>query len=67
MFKLIITLINYQNGDQRELVHNWRYKTSDEAWIDANKMTYVRKGDDGKTTHECRVKVVGGESCMRFM
>lgn len=59
MYKLIITLINYHTGEQRNLVNNWRYNTSEEAWVDAKRMAYIRKTDDGKTTHECRVKVVG--------
>ncbi|WP_162822786.1 hypothetical protein [Klebsiella variicola] len=58
MFKLIITLINHESGEQRELVHSGRYKTSDSAFKDAQKMAYVHKNNAGIVTYECKVKVV---------
>ncbi|HAT1685000.1 TPA: hypothetical protein I8Y21_005829 [Klebsiella oxytoca] len=58
MFKLIITLINHQNGERRQLVHNGRYKNREEAWKQARKMTYVNMDTSGRRTYECAVKVV---------
>lgn len=61
MFKLIITLVNYENGDRRQLVHNGRYRTSDEAFKDARKMAYTHKDIKGNVTHECIVKIAGDD------
>lgn len=58
MFRIVITLINHEAGDQRELVHDGRYKTREAAWNDAHKMAYVRKNDAGTVTHECTVRVI---------
>ncbi|MBG6242931.1 MAG: hypothetical protein EKE20_14410 [Candidatus Symbiopectobacterium sp. Dall1.0] len=58
MFKLIITLINHEAGDRRELVHNGRYNTRESAWKDAQRMAYVHKNAGGSVTHECIVKVM---------
>ncbi|EFK1513945.1 hypothetical protein AYL81_000410 [Escherichia coli] len=57
MFKLLITLINHEAGDRRELVHNGRYKTRETAWNDAQKMAYIHKNATGTVTHECIVKI----------
>ncbi|EHF8252288.1 hypothetical protein ACT2X2_004486 [Citrobacter freundii] len=57
MFKLLITLINHEAGDRRELVHNGRYKTREAAWKDAQKMAYIHKNAIGAVTHECIVKI----------
>ncbi|EBC2857461.1 hypothetical protein CYF23_14575 [Salmonella enterica] len=57
MFKLLITLINHEAGDRRELVHNGRYKTREAAWNDAQKMAYIHKNSIGTVTHECIVKI----------
>ncbi|HHB2585075.1 TPA: hypothetical protein ACIAKG_004575 [Enterobacter roggenkampii] len=57
MFKLLITLINHESGDRRELVHNGRYKTREAAWNDAKKMAYIHKNAIGTVTHECIVKI----------
>lgn len=35
MFKLLITLINCQNGDVRQMIHAREYPTYDDAWRDA--------------------------------
>ncbi|HAK1936309.1 TPA: hypothetical protein H1Q11_002162 [Salmonella enterica] len=59
MFKLLITLINHETGDRRQLVHNGRYRTSDEAYKDARKMAYVHRDINGNITHECTVKITG--------
>lgn len=57
MFKLLITLINHEAGDRRELVHNGRYKTREAAWNDAQKMAYIHKNATGTVTHECIVQI----------
>lgn len=57
MFKLLITLINHEAGDRRELVHNGRYKTREAAWNDAKKMAYIHKNATGTVTHERIVKI----------
>ena len=51
MFKLLITLINHEAGDRRELVHIGRYKTREAAWKDAQKMAYIHKNAIGTVTH----------------
>ncbi|MGG2141680.1 hypothetical protein [Symbiopectobacterium sp. RP] len=58
MFKLIITLINHEAGDRRELVHNGRYNTRESAWKDAQKMAYVHKNAGEAVTHEYIVRIV---------
>ena len=57
MFKLLITLINHEAGDRRELVHIGRFKTREAAWKDAQKMAYIHKNAIGTVTHECIVKI----------
>ncbi|ECJ2221873.1 hypothetical protein FNS94_08185 [Salmonella enterica] len=57
MFKLIITLVNHETGDRRQLVHNGRYRTSDEALKDARKMACTHRDIKGNVTHECIVKI----------
>lgn len=57
MFKLIISLINHQAGDRRELVHNGRYKTREAALNDAQKMAYIHRNAAGTVTHECIVEI----------
>ncbi|HGK4377535.1 TPA: hypothetical protein ACJ2TC_000126 [Klebsiella pneumoniae] len=57
MFKLLITLINHETGDRRELVHNGGYKTRETAWKEAQKMAYIRKNSIGTITHECIVEI----------
>ncbi|HFW4211642.1 TPA: hypothetical protein ACIBOM_004775 [Salmonella enterica subsp. enterica serovar Reading] len=61
MFKLLITLINHETGDRRQLVHNGRYRTSDEALKDARKMSYTHRDIKGNVTHECIVKIAGAD------
>lgn len=57
MFKLLITLINHEAVDQRELVHTGRYKTREAAWNDAQKMAYIHRNAAGTVTHECIVEI----------
>lgn len=61
MFKIFITLINHENGERREFQHNWQYKSSKEAWEDAQKMAYTRfdKKSQRRVTHECIATVRG--------
>ncbi|ECC9720516.1 hypothetical protein DVF32_17880 [Salmonella enterica subsp. diarizonae] len=61
MFKIFITLINHDNGERREFVHNWLYKSSAEAREDAGKMAYIRfdKKSRKRVTHECIATVRG--------
>ncbi|MBB0415704.1 hypothetical protein G7M24_00815 [Escherichia coli] len=47
MFKLLIILINYQNGDVRQMIHSWEYPTYDDAWRDACRMAYSRNDKQG--------------------
>lgn len=60
MFKLLITLINYQNGDVRQMIHSWEYPTYDDAWRDACRMAYSRNDKQGRLTHKCAVKIMEG-------
>ncbi|AXF78345.1 hypothetical protein LU604_21330 [Erwinia tracheiphila] len=62
MFKLLITLINHETGDRRELAHNGRYKNREAASEDAQKMAYIHKNDTGTVTHECIVKIAEAEN-----
>ncbi|HAY0337143.1 TPA: hypothetical protein JS305_000960 [Escherichia coli] len=57
MFKLLITLINYQNSSVRRFVHAREYPTYDDAWRDACRMAYTRRDEQGRLTHECAVKI----------
>lgn len=57
MFKLLITLINHEAGDRRELVHNGGYTTREAAWKEAQKMAYIHKNAIGNVTHECIVEI----------
>ncbi|MBF1994647.1 hypothetical protein [Serratia symbiotica] len=58
MFRILITLINYEAAERRELVHGGRYKSREAAWKDAQKMAYIHKNAVGTVTHECMVKVI---------
>lgn len=60
MFKLLITLINYQNGDVRQMIHSREYPTYDDAWRDACRMAYSRNDKQGRLTHKCAVKIMEG-------
>lgn len=60
MFKLLITLINYQNGDVRQMIHAREYPTYDDAWRDACRMAYSRNDKQGRLTHKCAVKIMEG-------
>ncbi|EFN4607152.1 hypothetical protein FQG13_14240 [Escherichia coli] len=60
MFKLLITLINCQNGDVRQFVHAREYLTYDDAWRDACRMAYFRNDKQGRLTHKCAVKIMEG-------
>ena len=60
MFKLLITLINYQNGDVRQMIHAREYPTYDDAWRDTCRMAYSRNDKQGRLTHKCAVKIMEG-------
>lgn len=57
MFKIMITLINHETGDRREMVHNGPYKTRESTWKDAQRMAYVHKNAKGAVTHECLARI----------
>ncbi|HAF2129269.1 TPA: hypothetical protein G9F27_003484 [Salmonella enterica] len=61
MFKIFITLINHDNGERRQFVCRRLYKSSKEAWEDAQKMAYTRfdKKSQRRVTHECIATVRG--------
>ncbi|EHQ0038163.1 hypothetical protein KQM04_002056 [Escherichia coli] len=56
-FKLIITLINFDDGKTRRLISNRRYKTTEEAEAAGKKMEYTYRNGAGRITHKCTVKV----------
>ncbi|EFJ2908010.1 hypothetical protein G5G56_000781 [Escherichia coli] len=58
MFKLLITLINCQNGDVRQFVHAEEYPTCDDALCAARRMEYTRADKQGKLTHKCTVNIM---------
>ncbi|HFV4841135.1 TPA: hypothetical protein ACH9PC_000989 [Escherichia coli] len=60
MFKLLIILINYQNGDVRQMIHSREYPTYDDAWRDACRMAYSRNDKQRRLTHKCAVKIMEG-------
>ncbi len=60
MFKLLITLINCQNGDVRQMIHSREYPTYDDAWRDTCRMAYSRNDKQGRLTHKCAVKIMEG-------
>ncbi|EOT2828386.1 hypothetical protein ACNDVI_001942 [Escherichia coli] len=56
-FKLIITLINFDDGKKRRLISDKRYRTPEEADAAAKKMEYTYRNGAGRITHKCTVKV----------
>lgn len=58
MFKLVISLVNHETGATRKLESPTRYKGRKAAENDARKMKYIRISNNGKITHECKVKIV---------
>ncbi|MCQ1820685.1 hypothetical protein [Escherichia coli] len=58
MFKLLITLINCQNGDVRQMIHSREYPTYDDAWHDACRMAYSHNDKQGRLTHKCTVNIM---------
>ena len=57
MFKLIITLVNWQSGDVRQMLHAKEYRTYDDAKRAACKMAYSRNDERGRLTHKCAVRI----------
>ncbi|EDT6458794.1 hypothetical protein YW90_001521 [Salmonella enterica subsp. enterica] len=58
MFKLLITLNNYRNGDVRQMVYAKTYPTYDEALSAAGRMEYTRTNGLGQLLYKCTVQII---------